>query len=203
MKNANDNKWKWKRGIICFNPPFSKRIKTNIGKIFLQLLSKHFPKNHKIRKIFNRNIVKTSYCCMKNFSSITSAHNRKILNPIIKSYRSNCSVKSSCTLTGKCLTQIISRADVSNDANNYKKFYFGLADTFFKEKYRNHTRDFKHKKYENINELVKYMSQLNVVTSILHQILSSIKSECKSQINYLPIMPYKKAYQIFQVYQIY
>ena len=194
MKNANDNKWKRKRRIICFNPPFSKRIKTNIGKVFLQLLSKHFPKNHKIHKIFNRNIVKTSYCCMKNFSSITSAHNRKILNPIIKSYGSNCS---------NYLTQIISRANVSNDASNYKKVYFGLAGTFFKEKYRNHTRDFKHKKYENINELVKYMSQLNVVTSILHQILSSIKSECKSQINYLPIMPYKKAYQIFQVYQFY
>ena len=54
--NANESKQKWK--IIWFNPSFSKSIKTNIGKIFLQLLSKHFPKNHKMNKFFNRNAVK-------------------------------------------------------------------------------------------------------------------------------------------------
>ena len=55
---ANDGKRTRKRKIIWFNAPFSKSVKTNIGKIFLQLLSKHFPKNHKIHQIFNRNTFK-------------------------------------------------------------------------------------------------------------------------------------------------
>ena len=82
---ANDGKRKRKRKIIWFNHPFSKSVKTNIGKIFLQLLSKHFPKNHKIHKIFNRNTFKMNYSCMKNIGSIISAHNQNILNPIFKS----------------------------------------------------------------------------------------------------------------------
>ena len=38
-----------------------------------------------------------------------------------------------------------------------EKFYFGLADTMFKEKYNNHNGDFKHEKYENSTELAKYI----------------------------------------------
>ena len=47
-----------------------------------------------------------------------------------------------------------------NKSNDEEKFYFGLADTTFKERYRNHIRDFKHEKYENSTELAKYMWQL-------------------------------------------
>ena len=65
-----------KRKIIWFNPPFSKSVKSNIGRIFLRLLSKHFPRNHTMHKIFNRNTVKISYSCLKNISSIISSHNR-------------------------------------------------------------------------------------------------------------------------------
>ena len=35
-------------------------------------------------------------------------------------------------------------------------FYFDLADTPFKERYRNHTSNFKHKKYGNSIEVAKY-----------------------------------------------
>ena len=97
---------------------------------------------------------------MKNIGSIISAHNRNILNPIVQSYGRNCRVKSSCPLNGECLTpKIIYRAEVSNDKNSEKKFYFGLVDTLFKERYRNHTRDFKHEKYENCTKLAKYIWQ--------------------------------------------
>ena len=48
----------------------------------------------------------------------------------------------------------------SNDKNSEKRFYFGLADTPFKERYRSHTREFKHEKYENCTELAKYIWQL-------------------------------------------
>ena len=41
-KNNDENqKHKRKRNIIWFNPPYSKNVKTNIGKSFLQLLSKN------------------------------------------------------------------------------------------------------------------------------------------------------------------
>ena len=50
--------------------------------------------------------------------------------------------------------------NVINDSNDKKRFNFGLTDTTFKERYRNHIRDFKHEKYENSTELAKYMWQL-------------------------------------------
>ena len=42
-----------KRKIIWFNPPFSKNVKTKIAKLFLDLITKHFPRHHKFHKIFN------------------------------------------------------------------------------------------------------------------------------------------------------
>ena len=53
-----------KRNIIWFNPPYSKSVTTNVGKYFLKLLDKHFPKNHKFRKTFHKNTVKVSYSCL-------------------------------------------------------------------------------------------------------------------------------------------
>ena len=113
-----------------------------------------------MHKIFNRNTVKISYSCLRNISSIISSHNRNILSPKQKSFGCNCRVKNECSLNGECQTQsVIYRADVINDSNDEKKIYFGLADTTFKGRYRNH-RDFKHKKYENSTESAKYIWQL-------------------------------------------
>ena len=49
-----------KRNIIWFNPPFSKNVATKIGRYFLNLVDKHFPRDHKFHKIFNRNNIKVS-----------------------------------------------------------------------------------------------------------------------------------------------
>ena len=54
-KTANVNNRNRARNIIWFNPLYSQNVKTNIGKTFLKLLKKHFPKGHKLHKIFNRN----------------------------------------------------------------------------------------------------------------------------------------------------
>ena len=59
---------------ICFNPPFSTNVKTNIGKILFKLLRKHFPKTNKLHKIFNKNTIKIS--CTRNMGSIISEHNQ-------------------------------------------------------------------------------------------------------------------------------
>ena len=37
------------------------------------------------------------------------------------------------------------------------KKYFGITETSFKDCFRNHTRDFRHKKYVSSTELSKYM----------------------------------------------
>ena len=68
------------RKVMWFNPPSSQNVKTNIGEIFLKLVKQHFPKHHKLNKIFNKNTLKLSYCCMKNMSGIIKQHNVNILS---------------------------------------------------------------------------------------------------------------------------
>ena len=74
-----------RRNIIWFYSPYSKSVKSNIGKNFL-----HFSVNNKMHKIFNKNTVKVSYSCMKNMDSIISGRNHNILNPKQKSFGCNC-----------------------------------------------------------------------------------------------------------------
>ena len=57
-KTTNVNNRNRARNIIWFNPPYSQNVKTNIGKTFLKLVKKHFPRGHKLYKIFNRNTLK-------------------------------------------------------------------------------------------------------------------------------------------------
>ena len=83
-------------------------VETNIAKKFLQLVSKHFPKGHKLSKIFNRNNVKVSYSCMPNVASIISTHNKKVLNNNNNNNRvitpgCNCRNRNECPLRGNCL----------------------------------------------------------------------------------------------------
>ena len=40
-----------KRNIIWFNPPYSLNVRTNVAKIFLNLIYKCFPKGHKLHKL--------------------------------------------------------------------------------------------------------------------------------------------------------
>ena len=69
--------------MIWYNPPYSANTKTNIGKIFVNLINKHFPKTNNVHKIFNKNTVKISYSCMSNISSAISGHNKNLLNPTV------------------------------------------------------------------------------------------------------------------------
>lgn len=67
--------------------------------------------------------------------SILSSHKKHILTPKNKQAKCNCTVKNSCPLD-KCLTlQLISQADVTNNLDDAYKYYLGLAETTFKERY--------------------------------------------------------------------
>ena len=109
-----------------------------------------------MHKMVNRNTVKISYSCLRNIISIISSQDCNILSPKQQSFGCNCRIKNECPLNGESQTpSVIYRADVVNDSNDEEKLYLGLADTTFKERYRNHIRDFQHEKYENSTELAK------------------------------------------------
>ena len=116
--NLNRIKRNRKRQIIWFNPPFKLKRKAKIGKLFLNLLEKHFPPHNKLYKLFNRTTVKISYICMSNMNSYTDMHNHKVLNE---------KTKDTCPLSNSCQTKcIIYQASIDCDIVGYKqKCYLG------------------------------------------------------------------------------
>ena len=152
------------RKIIWFNPPYSKIVSTNIGKSFLQLINKHFPSNHKFRKLFNRNNVKVSYACRPNVGSIINGHNRNILEKKLPlaSGLCNCINKNNCPLNGHCLTtNVLYEAEISKDDNaDCRKVYKGITELKFKARYANHKKAFNNDKYKKDSELSKEVWRL-------------------------------------------
>ena len=68
-----------KRKITWYNPPWDNNVKTNLGRKFLLIVDKCFPKNHPLNKIFNRHTLKLSYSCMPNMKAVISSHNKNML----------------------------------------------------------------------------------------------------------------------------
>ena len=145
------------RKVIWFNPPYSLNVKTNIGKVFLQLVRKDFPRSHKFSKIFNLNTIKISYSSMPNVKNLIKQHNSKILRKDRdKIQRScNCRIKESCPLNGKCLQCMVYKAEVTT--NTTYKEYYGTSEEEFKFRYKNHKQSFRRKSHINNTELSKYL----------------------------------------------
>ena len=98
---------------------------------------------------------------MKNMSSIISSHNKTILEPNVDETGCNCKNKLECPVENKCLTKkVIYKAEVKNNKNEDTKIYIGLSENAFKERYRNHTKSFRHDKYKNETVLSKYIWDL-------------------------------------------
>ena len=150
-----------KRKIIWFNPPFSKIVETNIGKQFLLLVDKHFPRNHKFRKIFNRNTIKVSYGCMPNMTSVINAHNKKILEELTPLERGTCNCqrryRGNCPLGGECLSpNVLYEAQLSSTERNYtERVYKGITEPVFKTRLGDHEKDFNNRRYIDATELSK------------------------------------------------
>ena len=153
------------RKVIWFNPPFSRNVKCRIGKQFLVLISKHFPKGSRLHKIFNRQTVKVSYGCMPNVASIIKSHNNQVLrndNPSAQTRsadrRCNCRNRHQCPMNGDCLaTSIVYKATVHASGNPACKEYFGLTEGTFKQRYNNHLTSFRHERHSNATELSKHI----------------------------------------------
>ena len=64
------------------------------------------------------------------------------------------------SLENKCLIpRVIYEEDIIT-LNTSKKFYIGLSDAPFKERYNNHKRGFRNKGYEKSTELSRYIWSL-------------------------------------------
>ena len=149
------------RRYICSNSPYSQNVKTNIGKLFIQLGRKHFSKNSKYHKIFNLNTLKLSYCCTTNIGNTIKQHNSKVLSKTNDNIncKCNCRSKPNYPLNGECLTQcLVYKATSATSSNSF--VYYGTSEREFKSRYNNHTKSFKHRECMNETELLKHMWNL-------------------------------------------
>ena len=86
---------------------------------------------------------------MKNMCFIIFSYNKQVLQPQNENYVFNCRKKGNCQLDNKSLTpNIIYDAQITSKTNEEHKKYLGAAEISFKERYSNHTQDFKQKENE-------------------------------------------------------
>ena len=146
---------KRRRRIVWYNPPYSKSVATNIGQEFFKLLQLHFPKQHPLHSIFNRNMVKLSYSCSTNMDNILKAHNAKML---LKDENKDdhktckCRDKATCPVANKCLTtNVVYKATVQYEVKT--QHYIGMTENLFKTRYTLHKSSLRHSKHRNQMEL--------------------------------------------------
>ena len=161
LVNKNKSRRNRQRSIIWFNPPFSQKVSKNVAKRFLDLLDKHFPLNDQLHKIFNRNTVKVSYSCTRNVGSIIKSHNKKQTNAENKQTKDyNCRKKEECPLEGKCRSEDITYKRAVTATGHPRLLYLGTAEGDFKQRYYNHKKSFKNRKYANETSLSKYIREM-------------------------------------------
>ena len=73
----------------------------------------------------------------------------------------HCRQKTSCPLSGKCLTkELIYQATVTRKDNMKHETYVGLTENTFKTRYSNHISSFTNPKHKSATELSKYIWNL-------------------------------------------
>ena len=162
-----------RRQVVYYNPPYNAASTVNIGREFLKLIDKHFPKEKKrkdeLEKCINRQTVKISYSGTKSVGGIISSHNAKLLAKHRKSQegkneqvRCNCKAGvESCPLEGKCLTEsIVYKATVTADDGEVKT-YTGCTEPPFKRRLYKHRSDTSNPKYSTCTKLAGYYWKKN------------------------------------------
>ena len=147
--------------VLWFNPPFSKNVKTDIGRLFLQLIRKHFTRQHHLYKIINIHTVKLSYSCMPNMENIIKQSNARVMgDPVMnRDGQCNCSNRENCPLDGKCLSScVVYTAAVT--AENIEHIYHGSTEGEFKARYNGHGTSFRLRSHEKESELSKFIWSL-------------------------------------------
>ena len=154
-------------------------VKTDIGKTFFKLLQKYFMPIHPMYTIFNNNKIKISYSCFPNMGSKISSHNKRILNSNSTEFGCNYNNRDECPLENKCLTpRIVCRADVTNNKTDVQKYYYGISDTPFEDRYENHKTSFRHRSHFTTSDLSKCYWKLidnGVVPTVKFSIAKRVK----------------------------
>ena len=148
-----------KRHIIWFSPAYSVNVKTNVGKLFMRLIDKHFSSHHEFHKLFNCNNAKLSYSCMPSTKTVIQKHNLKIMeNPKPTNKTCSCQQKPDCLLNQNCLSECLVYNAVVNTSTT--KHYYKTCEKSFKERYNNHTQSFRNKSHQKNCELSNYIWEL-------------------------------------------
>ena len=161
---------------------------TNVAKTFLTLIDKHFPKDKRLNKIFNRNAIKVSYRCLRNVTQTISNNNHRLLQlhrmkeSTQDSKLCNCRQKNSCPLDGKCLTKcFVYKATVTKTTSSNQETYIGLTENEFKTKFNLHKSSFKleHKRTSTtLNDHVwklKKKKKKNINFTIKWEVVKKVK----------------------------
>ena len=163
------------RNVTWFCPPYSDSVKTPIGKVFLQLLRKHFPHEHRYARIINKNTVKLSYSCMPNIQNIMKQRNEQLLreeNIVEEERLCNCGNVDSCPLRGECLTpNLVYTSNVSYTEENVNKLavYHGSTSGPFKSRWHEHNSSFRleyKRGSSTLSKLIWSLKERNIPYSI-------------------------------------
>ena len=149
--------------------------------MFLTLIDKHFPKNKRLSKIFNRNKINVSYSCLPNVKQTISNNNHRILQQqrmkesTQDSKLCNCRQKNSCPLDGKCLTKcVVYKATVTETTSNNQETY-----KEYKTRFNLHKSSFKleHKRTSTTLSEHNYLEIKKQKHQLQHQMGGRQKSE--------------------------
>ena len=170
------------RKIIWFNPPWNDAVSTNVAAKFLKLVSKHFPTTNPLHKVFNRNNVKVSYCCLPNMNAVISGHNKKVLSSAVREQRIQCRCRGgqeSCPVGGQCETKdTLYSAEVDTEQEG-RKVYIGSTANTFKKRWTVHKSDCRLPAYEGRTKLSSHIWSLKkkqATYSIRWNLLGKAKS---------------------------
>ena len=125
-------------------------VRTRIGGCLFFLLNKHFPKNSRFYKLFNRNTIKVSYSSMPNYDTILKGINKSKVDDATTRSGINLECNSQGICNKGCIAKnlcerksVVYRATVHvNDIQNYKRIYNGMTEGKFKDRISKHYTDF-------------------------------------------------------------
>ena len=124
------------RNVIWYNPPYSRNVRTNAGRDFLELIDKHFQPSHKLHKLFNRHTVRVSYSWTENMKSFIRKHNNHTLTKNTtqnhttnkEPRKCNCRRPDECPVAGNCSAKsLVYQAKVTTTDNGETKKYIGVT----------------------------------------------------------------------------
>ena len=123
------------------------------------MITKHFPSNHELSGLFNRQTVKIGYSTTPNMKAIIAAHNLKLLNnsPDKKAETQPCACRRKCPAPGECRKKdVIYKAEVGNGE------YIGMTTQKLSDRVNGHRQTFRAEYKRNATALSAFVWDKNL-----------------------------------------